>query len=368
MVLGVDGLRLLGNRSGVGRVLEALLSCLPTVAHPFDEVRVYTPQPLPDDVHLPPGMRNIVLPSRLTPGLWEQVTLPRAHGKRGVLLCPSYVVPVLSACPTLLIHHGSYEGHPSAFPPWRLAKAWAVYAMSAHRATLVTTVSENSRRDMARFYRLDPATIDVVPAGVDTTLFRPIDDQQVMAEWRQRVVGGPAPFLLYVGKPARRRNLPSLLEAFARLKADGRPHRLVLIGTTMAGTRLAPIVRRLGLERDVVLVGFSSHEDLAIAYNAAELFVYPSSYEGFGMPVLEAMACGTPAVALDNSAFPEFAGGVACLLPDARAETLYDGLRGLLDDPGRRAEMRVLGPQRAGAYDWHNVTRQYVTLLERLVS
>ena len=117
MILGVNGIRLLGHRSGVARCIEALLRCFDEVDHPFSEVRVYTPAALPDDVALPAVGRSVVVPSALPSGLWEQIALPRAHGKRDLLLCPSYISPWAARCPTLLIHHGpgvarGIEGHP----------------------------------------------------------------------------------------------------------------------------------------------------------------------------------------------------------------------------------------------------------------
>ncbi|MDQ3145626.1 MAG: glycosyltransferase family 4 protein [Actinomycetota bacterium] len=287
MILGVDGLRLLGNRSGVGRVLEALLEGLGEVRHPFDEIRVYTPEVLDDSRGLPAGARNVIVPSHLAPGLWQQISLPRAARLDSVLLCPSYVAPVRPRCPTVLIHHGSYEGYPAAFPWFDRTKARILYAVSAHRATTVSTVSESSRRDMARFYCLDPATIHVIPDGVDTRRFRRLDHPARLFRWREQVLGADVPFLLHVGKPTRRRNLPALLEAFAEMKQhDGIPHRLVFVGTDLARSPVAAVVERLGLVGEVHTIGFSSHEELVVAYNAASLFVYPSSYEGFGMPVL----------------------------------------------------------------------------------
>jgi glycosyltransferase involved in cell wall biosynthesis len=370
MVLGVNGIRLVRDRSGVARMIEAVLNTLAEIEQPFTEVRLYAPMPIPAEVRLPAIVRPIVLRSALPPSLWEQIVLPAAHPRRYPLLCPSYVLPLLARCPTLLVHHGSYEGFADAahsYSWWRRFKARVSYAASARRASMVSTVSEYSRRDMVRFYGLPDDRIHVIPDGVDTRLFRPLSDAALLSAWRRRVLGDDVPFLLYVGKPTRRRNLPQLLEAYARLRRDrALPHKLLLIGTALPGTSLNGTIRSLGLQNDVVSVPHAPHAEVALAYNAASLMIYPSSYEGFGMPVLEAMACGTPVIALNNTAFPEFAGGVALLLPDARIDTLADGIAGLLDDDARRRQMAADGPRRAAAYDWRIVTQQYVDLLARL--
>ncbi len=371
MLLGVNGIRLVRARSGVARAIGAILRCMGEIEHPFREIRVYTPEPLDPSIALPACARNVVLPSWLPPGLWEQLVLPRAHGSQHLLFCPSYVIPVLARCPTLLVHHGSYEGYAEAskaYSRWARMKARVSYTLSAWRATRVSTVSYYSRRDMARFYGIAPERIDVVPEGVDTALFRPIRDRSLLADWRRRVLGDDLPFLLYVGKPTRRRNLPNLIRAFDALKREKRlPHKLLLIGTSLPGVSFQPLIAQLGLTREVVTLDHAPHDEIAVAYNASEMLVYPSSYEGFGMPVLEAMACGTPVVALDNTAFPEFAGGVACLLPDAEVGTLKAGIEGLLSDERRRMKMAEDGPRRAAAYDWHIVTQRYVGLMCSIV-
>ncbi len=365
MILGINGIRLVRQRSGVARCIEAILRSLGELEHPFREIRVYTPSPLDGDIHLPAGAVNVVLSSRLPLALWEQVSLPRAHGRRGLLLCPSYVIPLFARCPTFLIHHGSYEGYPQAFGWWTLNKARAIYTLSAWRATGVSTVSEYSRRDMARYYGLRPEAIQVVPEGVDTRLFRPLDQAEALERWRTTVLGANVPFLCYVGKPTERRNLTALIRAFAQLKSHRHlPHRLLIVGADLPGhSPFRRVITELGLEREVVVRGYASHEEMVLVYNAADLLVYPSSYEGFGMPVLEAMACGTPVIALNNTAFPEFAGGVAHLLPDAQVETLAAGIWDVLQDPAWRARMAAEGPRRAQAYDWRRVTRQYLDLL-----
>ena len=365
MILGVNGIRLVVARSGVARCIEALLHWLGKLEHPFTEVRVYTPAPLPADVRLPPIATSVVIPSVLPFGLWEQVTLPRAHGRAGLLLCPSYVIPLAARSPTFLIHHGSYEGYPQAFGWWQLNKARVMYALSAHRASAVSTVSAYSRGDMARFYHMDADRIQVVPDGVDTERFAPTADRGRLAAWRATVLGADVPYVAYVGKPTERRNLSALVRAFARLKSDrGLPHKLLIAGADLPGTSpFRRVIADLGLEREVVVLGWVGYEEMPLVYGAADLLVYPSSYEGFGMPVLEAMACGTQVIALNNTAFPEFAGGVALLLPDARVETLAEGMRSVLNDPTARARMAADGPRRAAAYDWGLVTRRYLDLM-----
>lgn len=367
MILGVNGIRLVRNRSGVARAIEALLDTFAKLDQPFNDIRVYTPEPLDASVRLPAIARNVVVASRLPPSLWEQIALPRAHGSRNVLFCPSYVAPVLARCPTLVTHHGSYEGYADrreVFHWWPRSKARIAYQLSARCADVVTTVSQYSRGDMVRFYGIAAERVHVIPDGVDTALFRPIDDPAAMAAWRRRILGADTPFLLYVGKPTRRRNLPSLLQAFARLKREARlEHKLVLIGTALPGTSFAAQIERLGLEDSVVAVPHAPHAEVALAYNACSLMIYPSSYEGFGMPVLEAMACGAPVIALNNTSFPEFATDVAELLPDSRVETLMAGIRGVLGDSDLRRRMRKEGPERAANYDWAIVARRYLDLL-----
>jgi glycosyltransferase involved in cell wall biosynthesis len=370
MILGVNGIRLVRTRSGVARVIEAILNAFAEIDQPFDDIRVYTPEPIDPAVRLPRIARNIVVPSRLSAALWEQLVLPRAHGARDVLLCPSYFLPLLARSPTLLIHHGSYEGYAAAREVFRWStrvKYRIAYPLSAWRASAVSTVSEHSRRDMAKFYRLPAERIHVIPDGVDTRVFRPLDDPDRLSEWRQRVFGEDVPFVVYVGKPTKRRNLPNLLRAFHLLKSRrGLPHKLLLIGTALPGATFASMVEELGLSSEVVSIPYASHEDIAMAYNASTLLIYPSDYEGFGMPVLEAMACGTPVIALDNTAFPEFAGGVAMLLPDAQVQTLANGMSDLMSDSARRAMMAVEGPRRAQRYEWKLIARQYADLLRSI--
>lgn len=370
MILGVNGIRLVGKRSGVARCIEAVLQCMSTSCHPFDEFRVYSPAPIASEVVLPACAHNVVLPSRLHPAAWEQVTLLNAHGDRDLLFCPSYVIPFWARCPTFLIHHGSYEGFPQAFSWWTLNKARMAYSMSARRASVVCTVSEYSKKDMVHFYGMTPERIHVVPEGVHTDLFRPIPDRDQVNAVRRRLLGFDEPFLLYVGKPTERRNLSPLVRAFASLKREQNlPHKLLIVGAELPGrSPFRTVAAELGVADEVVVVGYASHQDMPLIYNAADVFLYLSSYEGFGMPVLEAMACGTPVITMNSTAFPEFAGDVALLLPDAGVTTIKEGIRSILENQDLRRRMAIEGPRRAVRYDWRVVTREYLDLMLPLVA
>jgi glycosyltransferase involved in cell wall biosynthesis len=232
----------------------------------------------------------------------------------------------------------------------------------------MSTVSEYSKLDMVRYYGMDPERIHVVPEGVDTRIFRPIGDSSLLAEWRIRSFGSDQPFIAYVGKPTERRNLSALIRAFAALKREKHlPHKLLIAGADLPGT--SPFRRAItaeGMDAHVIVRGYVGHDEMPTLFNAADLLVYPSSYEGFGMPVLEAMACGTPVIALNNTAFPEFAGGVAHLLENAEVETLQRGIFAVLSDAAWRQRMSQEGPVRAAAYDWRLVTKRYLDLMAPL--
>ena len=367
MILGVDAQRLLGQPTGVARVLEALLHHFDEVSHPFGEIRLYSPEPLSTDDRWPAASRTVTVRGRGGAGLWQQIHLPRAHGADGLLLCPSYTVPLLARKPIALIHHGSYEGYPSAFPLLRRLKARFLHTLSARSATHIFTVSEHSKRDLLRFYGVPESKVEVIHNGVDTTLFRPAEDLAASAEVRRELFGEDTPFVLYVGNLNRRRNLDALTEAFARVRGrHGARHQLLFVGFELEGTTVLDVAQRCGVEPHIHALPHVDHHRLATLYGAADAFAYPSSYEGFGLPVLEAMACGTPALALDATAFPEFATGAAELLSDAHVDTLEEGLDRLLGDSELRKNLRREGPRRAAEFDWRRVTARYVEALGTL--
>ena len=364
MRLGVDGLRLMGNRLGVGRYIEYLLRQWTSAEHAFSEIVAYTPGP----VDIPGLGHGRVRVESLGPSspraLWEHAVLPLRKPRDDVFFCPSYVVPALSReHPVVVTHHGSYEVIPSAFPWWPRTRARMVYASSCRRADAIITVSESSRRNIVRFYGVDERKIRIVPPGVDD-VFRPLDDPERLAARRRSYFADGRPYVLFVGKMTARRHVPDLVDAFAGFVNRQRaPHGLVLVGPDTVGHSLPERFAALGIADRVHWKQFATHAELLEAYNAADVFVYPSDYEGFGMPVLEAIACGTPTITLDNSAFPEFAGGIAYFARDGSAAALEDALREVLSSSEIRERTRRDGPVRADAYRWGRIADRTMAVL-----
>ncbi len=361
--LSVDGLRLLGPRTGVGRYVEYLLREWDASPAPFERIRLFTPRALDGGLAFGRGVEHRVVPGRFGDAYWEHVLLPRAHASGDLLFCPGYVVPALARGKVVVTHHGSYEAIPEAFPLWSRVKSRALYQWSARRADVVITVSASSRADIVRFYGIPESKIRVIPVGVDDA-FRPLGATAAVDVARRRYFSDGRPFILFVGKLTQRRNVPQLVEAFARARsARSISHGLVLIGPNSAGHDLAALARRFGVVDSVVHRDYATHEELVPAYNAAELFIYPSSYEGFGLPVLEAMACGTPAIALRNSAFLEFADGAARLAPTGSADDLFRAIDEVLGSRDLREEMRRAGLERAAGYRWKPIAARTMDVL-----
>jgi glycosyltransferase involved in cell wall biosynthesis len=218
---------------------------------------------------------------------------------------------------------------------------------------------------MIRFYGMSPERIHVIPAGVDARIFRPVQDLQSLKKWRLKTFGFDTPYIVYVGKPVERRNISALIRAFGLMKRKKKvPQKLLIVGSDLGGASpFRKVIATEGLTKDVVVLGYVKYQEMPLVYSSADLLVYPSSYEGFGLPVLEAMACGTPVIALNNTSFPEFAGGVAHLLENAEVPTLQQGIETVLSDPSLRQRMSEDGPKRAARYDWRIIARSYLDLM-----
>lgn len=276
-----------------------------------------------------------------------------------------YVVPPWCPCPTVVsVHDVSYEAHPEFFPAAMRARMRLLVPRAVRTAAAVITISEFSRREIVERYRVDPARVVVTPLAAGPG-FRPLDAGDV-AERLARI-GIEGPYVLAVGNVQPRKNLGRLLEAFAALRRRvDLPHRLVLVGRrAYRGDAILARQEALGIARHVVATGYVADDDLVALYNGADAFVYPSLYEGFGLPVLEAMACGAPVITSGTTALPEVAGDAAELVDPRSVDELAAALGRVLADPARRADLRDRGLRRARRFSWRRLAEQTLAAYKR---
>jgi glycosyltransferase involved in cell wall biosynthesis len=264
-----------------------------------------------------------------------------------------YINPVWKRCRSVVtIHDILFEHYPELFTKTFVLRSKAFIRTSVKRADRIITISDYSRGDICSTYDIDPNMVVVTPLGVDET-FRPITSQETLKRICQKY-GIKDPYILFVGRLEPRKNLPALLEAFCQLQRCGYDDiMLVLSGPKDFGYKfIFKEVNRLRLEKRVLFSGPISQEDLPVIMGGSKVFVYPALYEGFGLPVLEAMACGVPVVTSNTSSLPELVGNAGLLIDPFDVESLASGIRRLLSDSALYKELSQRGIERARTFRW----------------
>jgi glycosyltransferase involved in cell wall biosynthesis len=268
-----------------------------------------------------------------------------------------HLLPKFRRLPAVFtLHDLAFRLHPAAFPLRHRTYMSLMMPRFLRAAAVVIAVSESTRRDAERLYRVPPGRIRVIHPGVGGS-FRPASAEAVRA-LRDRMQL-PDRFLLYLGTLEPRKNLLRLLEAFRHVKTKDADLKLVLAGRRGWLNRdLDRVLASKGLEGEVLVPGFVPDEDLPALYGAAAAFVYPSLYEGWGSPVLEALACGAPVVTSRVSSLPEVAGDCAVYVDPRDTRSIAEGLLRILTDPALRASLRANGPVRARNFSWERAARE----------
>lgn len=310
-----------------------------------------------------------------SPSSVEPVTLPAPAGwawtpllfpldlrrRRADLAHVQYLVPPVTHCPVVTtVHDVAFRRFPALFPLKHRLLLNTLIPPSVRHAAAVITGSEATRRDLLELYDLPPGKVHVTPYAADPQ-YRPQDPVACRRAVKARL-GVSAPYVLAVGVLQPRKNLARLVRAYNRIAARV-PQRLVLTGKPgWAPEELQAAVAASPAGREPRFTGYVADADLPALYGGADLFVYPSLYEGFGLPPLEAMACGTPVLTSNVSSLPEVVGEAAVTVDPRDEEALAAALEALLLDAPRRAALSRAGLARAASFSWERTARQTVAV------
>lgn len=303
------------------------------------------------------------------PYFWAQMRLPFEFWRypQDVYFFPASIIP-LSYVPeksVMTIHDIAFLFFPDCFSP--SLRRWLTLAtergvQTAHK---IIAVSEATRQDLIAYYGLAPERVVAIHHGVHE-MFHPLDDHRITPIHQKYHIRRP--YLLCVGTLQRRKNIPRLIQAFYLLKQKYHlPHTLVLIGqkyTDLPEDEIFVTIERLFLDEEVLWTGYVPAQDLPALMSGAEIFVLPSLYEGFGMPLLEAMACGVPVACSNISSLPEVIGKCGVMFDPYCVESIVDTLYQLVGDQHLRTELRAKGLLRAASFSWNTCARKTLAVLE----
>jgi glycosyltransferase involved in cell wall biosynthesis len=357
------------RQSGVSAYVRHLVRGLAGVSLP-GEALVYLPFDCQADFPTASHLRGQVSPiPLLRPAqriLWEHTIFPFLLWKDRVRLLHATmnVAPWWSPCPVVVtILDLAYLRYPHVHPPGRRLYLDVMTRLTVRQARAIVAISQYTREEIERLLHVPPARIHIIYLGVDADL-RPLPRDQVETFRRQR--GLPERYLLYLGNLEPRKNLPRLVQAYARIRKCGVP--LVLAGARGWGyAELFELVEKLGLSPQVLFPGFVPRQELPLWYNGAEALVYPSLYEGFGLPPLEAMACGTPVLVSTAASLPEVVGEAGLQVSPDDVEGLAKAMRRLLQDEDLRADLRQRGLMQARRFTWEQMARETAGLYQKLL-
>jgi len=304
----------------------------------------------------------------------EQFALPMDLRREAVDLfhAPHYVLPMLTPCRSVVTIHDCIHLRFPQYLPNRIGYAYARAQMwmATNKAARVMTVSEASKRDILRYFRVPESRIDVIYNAIDERFWAEPDAEHIeRVRERYRLT---APFVLYAGNIKPHKNLERLIEAFNLLRTD-RPDladvELLIIGDEISKyATLRRAVHRHKLHKHVRFFGFVPDQTLAALYRLAKVFVFPSLYEGFGLPPLEAMASGTPVITSNVSSLPEVVGDAALMIDPYEPAAIADAMRRVLTDPALHAALRARGLARAREFSWERSIKRVREIYDEVLA
>lgn len=379
MRIGIDVTSALTQGGGIGRYTRELVQAVVTADSEstyklFSAKRPLT-LPVPDPLPIAPNVHYCPAPigERWLYRLWYRARLPLpvqwVTGDLDLFHSPDFVLPpVKGHIPTLLtVHDLSFVHYPDNYPPALVAYLNKTVPWSVQRATHILADSFATKADLVEIWGVASDKITVLYSGVNGR-FQPITDADEQKLMREKYGLGERPYLLAVGTIQPRKNYQLLIRAFARVAGEI-PHNLAIAGGKgwLYDDMLAEIERQ-GVDGRVQFIGFVDDADLPTLYSAASALAFPSVYEGFGLPLLEAMACGTPVITSNVSSLPEVAGTAAVQLDPHDEPAWAEAIQHMLTDPALRTRLVAAGFRQARTFSWQKSAQQLLDIYRRLAA
>ena len=375
--VAIDYTPAIRQQAGIGRIIRGQVAALIAMAAEMD-LRLFVVGRVDETER-----RQAPLPLHTTPldernmvRIWHRLDMPLPRvewftgGPLDLLHATDFVLPPSNARRKLLtIHDLAFLFYPDAAMPSLHRYLNVVVPRSVRRADALVADSQHTAQDLNEQWQVPLERITVVQGAVDHAHFRPVRDPQQLAEVRQRYGLGERPYILALSRLEPRKNFVRLIEAFAAAREEARlPHRLIIGGRKgWLYEAIFARVQELGLAEDVLFPGFIADADLPALYSGAAFFAYPSLYEGFGLPIVEAMACGAPVLTGDNSCLPEAGGPGALYVRAEDVNSIAEGIVRLATDAALAAELAAAGHEHAAHFTWERSAQQLLSAYHKLL-
>lgn len=369
MKFGIDAKYLLQKRTGITNYVRGLIDGLSQIDQ-TNEYILYQNSIEAEEKQSSYPANFRIKTIRSLPIVWKQWAVPRDIEKERLDLfhSPTSTIPMVRKCPTVVTIFDLFTKiNPSWFPAKVTIPLNILTGYAARHADLIITISESTKNDIIKYYNVLPEKIKVTYLAKDD-VYSPIDDEEALRSIRSKY-NIKKDFILYVGSLFLFRNIPALLKAFSVLVHEkGVDVNLVLVGRQFwQQFDLRELIDKLDIQEHVIYLGYAPYNDLPLLYNAAEAFVYPSLYEGFGIPPLEAMACGTPVITSNIASLPEVVGDAGILINPYSIDSLVEGLYRVLIDKDLQKELRRKGIERSKLFTWDKTAQATLEAYKQIV-
>lgn len=381
--IAIDYTPAIRQSAGIGRIIRGQVQALLEQNTDFD-IRLFVVGPVSEDEHksVPTALHSTPISERNMVRLWHRlnVPFPRAEwftgGPLDLFHATDFVMAPNNARRKLVtVHDLAFLFYPDASMPSLHRYLNVVVPRSVKRADHILADSQHTAHDLQRVWQIPAESISVVQGAVDHERFRPVmmDDEAALHEEkaqsavRAKYKIGDGPYILALSTLQPRKNFSRLVEAYSRSREEGKlAHRLIIGGKKgWLYDEIFAQVEALGLANEVIFPGFIDDADLPTLYRAADFFAYPSLYEGFGLPIVEAMACGTPVLTGNNSCLPEAGGDGALYVEAEDLESIADGIIKLASDTQLRERLRQAGLVQAANFTWQRSAEQLFSAYQK---